>query len=80
MNEDQTRNRLDNRPNDLAVLRHVALNILNTQKSKNLKPPKDHTSLVIHELEQPTIYELVIYHIRSFIIDLMIYYYNKYKM
>lgn len=34
MNEDQARNRLDNGPNNLAVLRHMALNILNTQKSK----------------------------------------------
>jgi predicted transposase YbfD/YdcC len=34
MNEDQTRNRLDNGPNNLAVLRHMALNILNSQKSK----------------------------------------------
>ena len=34
MNEDQTRNRLGNGPNNLAVLRHMALNILNSQKSK----------------------------------------------
>lgn len=34
MNEDQARNRLDNGPNNLAVLRHMALNILNVQKSK----------------------------------------------
>ncbi len=34
MNEDQARNRLDNGPNNLAVLRHMALNILNNQKSK----------------------------------------------
>ena len=34
MNEDQARNRLDNGPNNLAVLRHMALNILNAQKSK----------------------------------------------
>jgi predicted transposase YbfD/YdcC len=34
MNEDQARNRLDNAPNNLAVLRHMALNILNAQKSK----------------------------------------------
>jgi predicted transposase YbfD/YdcC len=34
MNEDQTRNRLDNGPNNLAVLRRMALNILNSQKSK----------------------------------------------
>lgn len=34
LNEDQARNRLDNGPNNLAVLRHMALNILNAQKSK----------------------------------------------
>jgi predicted transposase YbfD/YdcC len=34
MNEDQARNRLDNGPNNLAVLRHMALNILNAHKSK----------------------------------------------
>jgi predicted transposase YbfD/YdcC len=34
MNEDQARNRLDNGPNNLAVLRHMALNILNVHKSK----------------------------------------------
>ena len=34
MNEDQARNRLDNGPNNLAVLRHMALNILNIEKSK----------------------------------------------
>ncbi len=34
MNEDQARNRLDHGPNNLAVLRHMALNILNTEKSK----------------------------------------------
>lgn len=34
MNEDQARNRLDHGPNNLAVLRHMALNILNAQKSK----------------------------------------------
>ena len=34
MNEDQARNRLDNGPNNLAVLRHMALNILNANKSK----------------------------------------------
>ena len=34
LNEDQARNRLDNGPNNLAVLRHMALNILNVQKSK----------------------------------------------
>lgn len=34
LNEDQARNRLDNGPNNLAVLRHMALNILNAKKSK----------------------------------------------
>ena len=34
MNEDQARNRLDNGPNNLAVLRHMAINILNAKKSK----------------------------------------------
>ena len=34
MNEDQARNRLDQGPNNLAVLRHMAINILNSQKSK----------------------------------------------
>ena len=34
MNEDQARNRLDHGPNNLAVLRHMALNILNARKSK----------------------------------------------
>ena len=34
MNEDQARNRLDNGPSNLTVLRHMALNILNAQKSK----------------------------------------------
>ena len=34
MNEDQARNRPDNGPNNLAVLRHTALNILNTEKSR----------------------------------------------
>jgi predicted transposase YbfD/YdcC len=33
MNEDQARNRLDNGPNNLAVLRHMALNILTAEKS-----------------------------------------------
>ena len=40
MNEDQARNRLDNGPNNLAVLRHMALNILNNQKSKISKRRK----------------------------------------
>jgi predicted transposase YbfD/YdcC len=40
MNEDQARNRLDNGPNNLAVLRHMALNILNAEKSKISKRRK----------------------------------------
>jgi predicted transposase YbfD/YdcC len=34
MNEDQARNRRDNGPSNLAVLRHMALNILNAKRSK----------------------------------------------
>jgi predicted transposase YbfD/YdcC len=34
LNEDHARNRLDHGPNNLAVLRHMALNILNARKSK----------------------------------------------
>ncbi len=34
MNEDQARNRKDNGPYDLAVLRHMALNIVRKDKSK----------------------------------------------
>src|SRR5208283_1619935 len=34
MGEDQLRNRLDNGPNNLAVLRHMALNLLGKDKSK----------------------------------------------
>jgi predicted transposase YbfD/YdcC len=34
LNQDQARNRFDNGPNNLAVLRHMALNILAAQKSK----------------------------------------------
>jgi hypothetical protein len=33
MNEDQTRNRLDNGPHNLAVLRHMAVNIMTEEKS-----------------------------------------------
>jgi hypothetical protein len=34
MNEDLARNRKDNGPNNLAVLRHIALNIVRKEKSK----------------------------------------------
>ena len=34
MNEDQQRNRLDNGPNNLAVLRHMALNVMQKETSK----------------------------------------------
>lgn len=34
MNEDQARNRLDNGPHNLAVLRHMALNLVRTETSK----------------------------------------------
>jgi predicted transposase YbfD/YdcC len=34
MNEDQARNRLDNGPNNLAGLRHMAISILNAKKAK----------------------------------------------
>jgi predicted transposase YbfD/YdcC len=34
MNEDQARNRLDNGPQNLAVLRHIALNLIRKEKSK----------------------------------------------
>ena len=34
MNEDQARNRLDNGPKNLAVLRHIALNLIRKEKSK----------------------------------------------
>ena len=34
MNADQAKNRLDNGPNNLAVLRQMALNILNSRTSK----------------------------------------------
>lgn len=34
MNEDQARNRLDNGPHNLAVLRHMALNLIRTETSK----------------------------------------------
>jgi predicted transposase YbfD/YdcC len=35
MNEDQDRTRLDNAPHNLAVLRHMALNVMQLDKSKN---------------------------------------------
>ena len=34
MNEDQQRNRADNGPNNLAVLRHMALNVIQKDTSK----------------------------------------------
>ncbi len=34
MNEDQTRNRLDNGPENLAILRHMTLNILTAGTAK----------------------------------------------
>ena len=34
MNEDHARNRKDNGPKNLAVLRHIALNIVRKEKSK----------------------------------------------
>ena len=34
MNEDQARNRLDNGPKNLAVLRHLALNLIRKETSK----------------------------------------------
>ncbi len=35
MNEDQHRTRLDNAPENLAVLRHMALNVMQKDKSKS---------------------------------------------
>ena len=40
MGEDQQRNRLDNGPNNLAVLRHMALNLIGKDKSKGSLPKK----------------------------------------
>jgi hypothetical protein len=34
MNEDQARNRMDNGPYNLAILRHMALNVIQTEASK----------------------------------------------
>lgn len=40
MGEDQQRNRLDNGPDNLAVLRHIALNLIGMDKSKGSLPKK----------------------------------------
>lgn len=40
MNEDQARNRMDNGPHNLAVLRHMALNLLRKETSKRSLPKK----------------------------------------
>ena len=40
MNEDQARNRLDNGPENLAILRHIALNLLSKEKTKISKRRK----------------------------------------
>ncbi len=40
MNEDQARNRLNNGPNNLAVMHNMALNILNVEKSRISKRRK----------------------------------------
>jgi predicted transposase YbfD/YdcC len=40
MNEDQARNRLDNGPDNLAILRHMALNLVTEEKSKISKRRK----------------------------------------
>ena len=40
MNEDQARNRLDNGPENLAILRHIALNVITAEKSKISKRRK----------------------------------------
>jgi predicted transposase YbfD/YdcC len=40
MNEDQARNRLDNGPENLAILRHIAFNLLSNEKSKISKRRK----------------------------------------
>ncbi len=34
MNEDQDRNRMDNGPYDLAILRHMAMNVMQKEGSK----------------------------------------------
>jgi hypothetical protein len=40
MNEDQDRARLDNAPYNLAVLRHMALNVMQKDKTKGSMPVK----------------------------------------
>lgn len=40
MNEDQMRNRMDNAPHNLAVLRHMALNLVRKESSKGSLPKK----------------------------------------
>jgi predicted transposase YbfD/YdcC len=40
MNEDQARNRMDHGPQNLAVLRHMALNLVRTETSKGSLPKK----------------------------------------
>jgi predicted transposase YbfD/YdcC len=40
MNEDQARNRMDNGPQNLAVLRHMALNLVRKETSKGSLPKK----------------------------------------
>src|SRR5271157_6025531 len=40
MNEDRARNRLDNGPQNLAVLRHMALNLVRSESSKGSLPKK----------------------------------------
>jgi hypothetical protein len=40
MNEDQARNRIGNGPENLAVLRHMALNLLRKEPSRRSLPKK----------------------------------------
>jgi hypothetical protein len=40
MNEDQARNRCDNGPENLGILRHLALNLLSKERSKISKRRK----------------------------------------
>jgi predicted transposase YbfD/YdcC len=40
MNEDRARNRMDNGPQNLAVLRHMALNLVRKESSKGSLPKK----------------------------------------
>jgi hypothetical protein len=49
MNEDSARNRMDNGPQNLAVLRHMALNIMRKEETKmsprgKLKKPAETTA------------------------------------